>query len=178
MTVVATTGVLAYAALAAGWDLRERRIPNWLSGVALCAALVVAAGGAGVPIGEALLGAIAGFAVFLLPFSLGVVGGGDVKYVAVIGAWLGWRLGCEAVLLGTAAGMVVGVAYAAHAGRLRDTLVSTAQLAWLTGAGIAPAVLAPARPDRSALAPIPYAVPLSLGVALAVLCEWHGLALL
>lgn len=178
MTTVATIGVLAYAALAAGWDLRERRIPNWLSGLALAAGLGVAVGGAGVALTDALIGALVGFVALLVPFSLGVVGGGDVKYVAVVGSWMGLRLGCEALLLGTAAGMVIGVAYAACAGRLRETLQSTAQLAWLASASMAPALLAPSQPGRSVLAPIPYAVPLSLGVALAVVLERHGLALL
>lgn len=178
MTTATTIGVLGYATLSAAWDLHQRRIPNWLSGSALLLALAVSVLGSGVGIGAALLGAFLGTAILFVPFTLGVIGGGDVKFVTVVGAWLGPRLGFEALLFGTAAGLVVGVLYAAGAGRLRETVRTTGQLAWLVTATMAPAMFVPTEPSRSALAPIPYAVPLSLGVAIAVFLDGHGLTLL
>ena len=88
---------------------------------------------------------------------------------------MGPRLGFEALVLGTAAGLVVAVIYAALAGRLLETLRSTGQLAWLFTATMAPALFIPPAEHKSALAPIPYAVPLSLGVAIAVYLDGHGL---
>lgn len=178
MTSIASAGVLTYAALAAAWDLRARRIPNRLSGSALCAALGLSSCGLGVSLDQAALGTVLGFAALFIPFALGVVGGGDLKFVAVIGAWLGPRLGFEALLLGTAAGFIVGLVYAALAGRLAETLRATGQLAWLVSATMAPALFIPPEPTKSALAPIPYAVPLSLGVAFAVYLDGHGLTVL
>lgn len=177
MTALAILGVLSYATLATAWDLRQRRIPNWLSAAGLSAALAAAATGFGVGIFDAVLGATIGFALLFVPFALGVVGGGDVKYVAVVGAWLGPRMGLEALLLGTAAGLVVGLGYAAAAGRLRETVRSSAQLAWLVAATMAPETLAPREPGKSVLAPIPYALPLSLGVVLALWLDHRGVTL-
>ena|SRR5437879_21111 len=62
------------------WDLRCRRIPNWLSGTLLIAALVASASP-----WRALLGLVVGAAL------VGLAGypGGDVKGAAVLGAFLG-----------------------------------------------------------------------------------------
>jgi prepilin peptidase CpaA len=176
MSTIGTIGVLAYAALATAWDLHQRRIPNWLSGSALGAAFAVSLLGWGTALDQALIGGALGFGILLLPFTLGVVGGGDVKFVTVVGAWMGPRLGGEALMLGTAAGLGVAVIYAGLAGRLWETIRSTGQLAWLLTATMAPALFVPPDSHKSALAPIPYAVPLSLGVAIAVYLDSHGLS--
>src|SRR5246127_1238233 len=71
-------------------DLRRRQIAHWIS-VAACA------GGLGWHLGQdgwkgglyALSGAAAGFAVFLIFYLLGGMGGGDVKLMAGFGALLG-----------------------------------------------------------------------------------------
>jgi prepilin peptidase CpaA len=72
-------------------DLMRRRIANWIPVAAL-------AGGFGWQIGQrgwwgaldALGGTAAGFAVFLVFYLLGGMGGGDVKLMAGFGALLGW----------------------------------------------------------------------------------------
>src|SRR5262245_3562129 len=60
---------------------------------------------------NSLLGAAFGLGVLLLPYILGLMGGGDVKLLAGVGAWLGLRLtvsvfvasalvaGCYAIIL-------------------------------------------------------------------------------
>ena len=71
-------------------DLVRRQIANWIPAAAL-------AGGFGWQIGQdgwmgalhALAGAAAGFAVFLVFYLLGGMGGGDVKLMAGFGALLG-----------------------------------------------------------------------------------------
>jgi prepilin peptidase CpaA len=72
-------------------DLARRRIANWIPAAAL-------AGGFGWQIGQkglwpgvfqSVLGAAAGFAVFLIFYLLGGMGGGDVKLMAGFGALLG-----------------------------------------------------------------------------------------
>jgi prepilin peptidase CpaA len=72
-------------------DLARRRIANWIPVAAL-------SGGFGWQIGQhgawgavqALSGSVAGFAVFLIFYLLGGMGGGDVKLMAGFGALLGW----------------------------------------------------------------------------------------
>jgi prepilin peptidase CpaA len=71
-------------------DLARRQIANWIPAAAL-------AGGFGWQIGQdgwsgalrALAGAAVGFAVFLIFYLLGGMGGGDVKLMAGFGALLG-----------------------------------------------------------------------------------------
>ncbi len=82
--------VAGFVGLAAGWDLFTRRIPNFMT-------VPMAAGGlafhALAPTGHgsalALSGLALGMGLLLLPFLLGGSGGGDVKLLAALGAWLG-----------------------------------------------------------------------------------------
>lgn len=71
-------------------DLRERKIPNWLT-VPVCLAGFLFRGGT--EYGPGLLDAIAGFGVgfgiFLTLWLLGGSAGGDVKFMAAVGTWLG-----------------------------------------------------------------------------------------
>ena len=71
-------------------DLQSRRIPNWLTFGAAAAALVFHTAA---PTGGGLMFAAAGWLVgaliLFLPFALRGLGGGDVKLVAALGAWLG-----------------------------------------------------------------------------------------
>ena len=80
-------------------DLARRHIANWIPAAAL-------AGGFGWQIGQsgwmgawtALAGAAAGFAVFLIFYLMGGMGGGDVKLMAGFGALLGAGRLLEAAL--------------------------------------------------------------------------------
>ena len=76
--------------LAAGIDLRERRIPNWLTAsIAIGGLLRGFMAHSGITPGMSLLGFGAGFALPLVLFMLNAVGGGDVKLLAAVGAWIG-----------------------------------------------------------------------------------------
>lgn len=82
------TGLVGLAATIE--DLARRTVSNWLSLAALVAGIgcqALAGGWRG--LGMALLGAVAGFAVFLVFYVLGGMGGGDVKLMAGFGAVLG-----------------------------------------------------------------------------------------
>jgi prepilin peptidase CpaA len=78
------------AIAAAACDLRTRRIPNLLTFGAAATGLVfhlISAGFAGLAHGTA--GWFVGALVFALPFALRGLGGGDVKLLAALGAWIG-----------------------------------------------------------------------------------------
>lgn len=81
---------LAAGAAAVFEDLRHRRIPNWIPLFALAAGLTLHVAASG-PRGAvtAGLGAVCGFAVFLVFYILGGMGGGDIKLMAGMGAILG-----------------------------------------------------------------------------------------
>jgi len=81
---------LAVGAAACITDLKSRRIPNVLTFGAAVGALafhVITRGWAG--LGEAAAGWLVGLAVFLPFFVLRGIGGGDVKLVGALGAWIG-----------------------------------------------------------------------------------------
>jgi prepilin peptidase CpaA len=99
-----TTVLSSFLALAVAWDLRERRIPNRLVAAYAALGLGLAAASGLHGLGEAAVGAVAGFALLALPFALGFVGAGDAKFFAAVGAYLGPGLTLWAFLFGTALG--------------------------------------------------------------------------
>jgi len=85
-----------FAGIAAGFDLRSRRIPNPLNftmlglGVAFQAAVSWFAGWHHLSSG--LLGMLTGFGLMFVLWLVGGGGGGDVKLIAALGMWLGFRM--------------------------------------------------------------------------------------
>ena len=71
------------------FDLKERRIPNWLtaSGVLVGLSLNSLEGAAAFL--QGFLGLALGLGVLIIPFALGWVGAGDVKLVGTVGALVG-----------------------------------------------------------------------------------------
>jgi len=73
-------------------DLARRQIANWIPLEALCAGFGWQIGQSGLRgVMYAGLGTIAGFAVFLIFYLLGGMGGGDIKLMAGFGALLGFH---------------------------------------------------------------------------------------
>lgn len=90
---IAWCGAIVLTVVALVWDLRTRRIPNAVTVSALVAALLfhgIAGGWAG--LGFALGGFGAGFGLLFLLWLVGGGGGGDVKLMGALGAWLGAQL--------------------------------------------------------------------------------------
>ncbi len=112
--------VLAVALVAVVFDVRTRRIPNWLTFGAALAALAYAAFDAGLPgVGTAAAGWIAGAALFFPFFALGGMGAGDVKLLAALAAWLGPSESVWLAIFAAMAGGVLGVFVALARGYLR-----------------------------------------------------------
>ncbi|MET0656794.1 MAG: A24 family peptidase [Steroidobacteraceae bacterium] len=100
-----STVLIAYVLSIALIDMRTHRIPNVISAAALAAAFTVslATGGAGA-LADALVGMLAGLLIFLPFYLVRAFGAGDVKAMAVVGAFLGF----ESTLAASATTLIVG----------------------------------------------------------------------
>lgn len=106
-------------------DIGWRRISNWTSGGAFAAGLAAHAGTEGWSgAGAAVLGGVAGFAVFLVCYLLSGMGGGDVKLMAGFGALIGIRSVLIAAVLAAIAGGILALAVLGFA-RLRKRSAGT-----------------------------------------------------
>jgi prepilin peptidase CpaA len=117
------TFTLVLTCLAALWDWRSRKIPNWLTVSGAVGGMtlhIVLSGWRGAIFSLEGLGIAL---VLLLPLVyLRALGAGDWKLMGAVGAFLGWRL-LLVVLLGSifAAG-IMAVAQMTRAGRVAETL--------------------------------------------------------
>ena len=113
MTTSATLTALTLTAagLAAAWDVRTRKIPNWLTFTAFLLGVTLNAFGAGLSgLGIAVFGMLAGVALLLVPFAMGGMGAGDVKILGAVGAMNGATFAFRAFLYGSIAGGFLAVA--------------------------------------------------------------------
>ncbi len=82
--------VLAALIIAVVTDLKDQRIPNWLTFTLALAGLAFHGVTGGLDgLGFSLIGLAIGLGVMLPPYLIGVMGGGDVKLMAAVGACLG-----------------------------------------------------------------------------------------
>lgn len=81
--------IVLVSVLAASFDYRLRRIPNWLIAFGLTSGIVLSAFQGIHFVTLSILGFIVGIGLLLLPFAFGWIGAGDVKYLGVVGALLG-----------------------------------------------------------------------------------------
>jgi prepilin peptidase CpaA len=113
--------VVTLCALACAWDLRTRRIPNWLTfGGAALGLLVAGMTGGLSGLAHGAGGWVTGLAMFLPFFLLRGLGAGDVKLLAAIGAWLGAMTTVWVGLFTMVAGGVLAVVVALASGYLRQ----------------------------------------------------------
>jgi prepilin peptidase CpaA len=90
MDVVLNLTLFAIIIVAAVFDIKERRIPNWVILLGLIAGLVLGSLQGSTQLILSVAGFFAGIVGLLLPFAFGWMGAGDVKLFAVVGALLGY----------------------------------------------------------------------------------------
>ncbi len=175
-TLIPFVPLLAMLLIAAVLDLRLRRIPNWLTLPLMLAGLAQSCTGAAtvMPLAS-LLGLLLGGGLSLPMFVMGVRGGGDVKLLAAVGAWLGPQGVLLVYLVAAVAGMLLVLLQCLIQGRLLQLLNRTALVALnlrhvrLVGAGNVAHSLTSSRTVEK---PLPYAVPILIAVT-AVLLHWR-----
>lgn len=109
--------------IAAITDFREHRIYNKLLGPAFVIAIVLHTYFNGwIGLRESLLGAFIGFLILLIPYFLGGIGAGDVKLLAVIGAFGGVHFVITSFLYGAIVGGIISIGLLVRRGDLRAAL--------------------------------------------------------
>lgn len=112
-------------------DIDQQIIPNIITYPGVAIGLAVSFFSGFITVKDALLGVALGAGI-LLVVALGYyvftknegMGGGDVKLLAMIGAFLGWKAVIFTIFVGSAVGTLVGVAVARKSGRGRKTAVA------------------------------------------------------
>lgn len=121
--------------VAAGVDLRTRRVPNALTGTLAAAGLAAAASGAsGLSVTASLAGVGLGVLLMLPGHLLGATGAGDVKLFAASGALLGPGALVTAFLYTALAGGALAVAVAMRRRRLTHSLAGVGRVIATRGA--------------------------------------------
>jgi prepilin peptidase CpaA len=154
-------GIILFVLLcvAAAYDVRTRRIPNWLVVVIAVLGLgfstAIAPGLQGLLAG--VLALVVGLAIWLPSWLFRWLGAGDVKLFAAASAWLGWKGAIEGAIFGALVGGVLAVVWVFRFGlpRVRRSGRSTLPPIGQPGTSRAPA---------SAL---PYTVALAAGAEIA-----------
>ena len=148
-------------------DLRSRRIPNPLIAAGALLACVLHAAAlwsgrpslAGAPPWSPLAGAALGAAALLPMYLLRAAGAGDVKLLAMVGAFIGAGSVLAAALYTLIAGGLLALLFLAGRGIARRTLANLRAL-WARR---------PFEPLRDTAAGLPYATAIAAGTAAALL---------
>jgi prepilin peptidase CpaA len=158
-------GVLA---LAVWFDVRERRIPNWITAGGLVLAIVARVLLGPEAVASGLLGGALGLALGLLLFLSGAMGAGDGKLLATIGGFLGLETFLYCLPLVGGFGGVLALGMSLHGGTLFATWFRFQELLFyvVTFGRIG---------ERRTLAmPGAVTVPYGVAVAAGALTAWLG----
>ena len=164
----AAWAAVALAVAACAFDLRTRRIPNALTFGAAAAGFLfhgLFSGLAG--FGWSVAGWAVGLLLFLPLFLLRGMGGGDVKLLAAIGAWIGPGTVIWVALFASIAGGVFALALALTRGYTRQAFTNLWGLLsyWkVMGMRPNPALTLETAPASR----LPYALPMAAGLGLAL----------
>jgi prepilin peptidase CpaA len=90
-------------------EVRENRIPNWLTYSGMALGVGIAALGGKVALISSLAGLVVGFGFLFVFFLFGGVGGGDVKLMGAAGALMGFSLIQPAVVFTTILGAMLAI---------------------------------------------------------------------
>jgi prepilin peptidase CpaA len=119
-----------FALIGAGFDMKSRRIPNFVTGPALLAGLLLhlALDGWRGLLGSLAAGLVCGI-IFLIFYLAGGMGAGDVKLITAAGCLIGLSNSPYLLILTSLAGGAMGIALALLRGQLRTTLFNVKAIA-------------------------------------------------
>ncbi len=116
--------LLALVLTAAAYDLRFRRIPNWLTASGIVAGLALNTNERGLWTGLrfSLAGLALSLAIYLALYALHATGAGDGKLMAAVGSLAGWQSWIAIFLITAIIGGIAALALSISRGRLKKTL--------------------------------------------------------
>jgi len=124
--------LLVVLAVAVITDVRTGKIKNWLTLPAIAAGLIVHLTLGGIP---EFLTSFYGFGVMavcaMILWSLGILGGGDVKLLGAVGALAGLNLVASVLLYGAIAGGILAIIVLVWRRRTKAVTKKLAQAAWM-----------------------------------------------
>jgi prepilin peptidase CpaA len=158
-------GAVLVASAGAVSDARSARIPNWLTYGGLAAALVLRVTVLGwVGLKSGAVGLLVAGGLFFVLLVMGAMGGGDMKLMASVGAWVGNEQVVTVLLVAAFAGGFLAVVYIIFGRRGRQTFWNLVELIrfWLTS-GLQPHPALNVRESGS------QRVPFGVAIAMATL---------
>ncbi len=163
---------LMLAIAAAVWDVRQHRIPNWLTLPGVVAGMVLRSALLGWKgLGSAVAGCFLGGGILLLFYLIRAMGAGDVKLMAAIGSLVGPSQTMNIVLATAVSGGIVGIVYALYHRRMWSTVKNVASIlkfhAW-AGAQPHPEF----NLDNPEVLRVPYGLAIALGTSYVFLTIW------
>jgi prepilin peptidase CpaA len=111
INVINMAFLMTLLAVAAWTDVRTNRIPNALAAAGTIAGLACSLAPGGIGLAEMVSGMATGFFLLLPLYAIGIMGAGDVKLMAMTGAFLGLKVTLLAGLATFAAGGLLAVGY-------------------------------------------------------------------
>ena len=164
-------GAVLVALVGAVTDIRSARIPNRLTYTALLAALPLRTALLGLSgLKSGTIGMLVAGGLFLLLYTLGAMGGGDMKLMAAVGAWVGGTQVMTLILAAALAGGVLAIGRVIFHNRVGQTLRNIMQLIYyrLTS-GLQPHPELNVKSSGSQR--VPYGVAIAVG---ALFCAAHA----
>jgi prepilin peptidase CpaA len=167
-------------AIASVSDYRSYRIPNWLTVGGAAFALVYATAAAVSPSSAFLVafgGLLLGFAIMLPLYALRVMGAGDVKLMAMVGAFLGVYETFQAILFAFIVGGIAAIGFALHKRKLLRLLQNAKDVVYEMSTVGMSGVRPEAHLDaRQSVGKLPFGICISIGTVGYVLGQQLGLA--
>ena len=158
--VLTTAALIALVGLAAATDLRTRRIPNALTVSGLMIALVLRSTVGPSAVVDGLQSAGIALLIMVPLFMLGALGGGDLKLLVAVGAFMDPVQFILALLATAIVGGVLAVGESVRKGAVGSLLFNTA--------GLASHVISRGRMGHRSTINAPGAVTVPYGLAIAV----------